>query len=219
MMTTASTLDNKGNPIQASGNATPFDMGSGQVDPGPAFDPGLVYNSGVTDWIHYSCGVGVHLFSGDTDLCTVFPAIKANQLNYPSIAAGALPGTQTITRTVTDVDGPPAPPHPGPGHHGPGGPADHYTVSVTNPAGYNVTVSPSQFTIHPGQSVSYTVTIRRTTGTLNAYASASSSGRTATARVRTTATRSAARSRSGASRWPRRLRCRARVQPARCPCR
>ncbi len=158
MMTTANTLDNKGNPIQAaSGNATPFDMGSGQVNPGAAFDPGLVYNSGIIDWVQYSCGVGVHLFSGSTDLCTVFPAIKANQLNYPSIAAGALPGTQTITRTVTDVDGPPA------------GKSDHYTVQVTNPAGYNVTVSPSQFDIKPGQSVSYTVTLTRTTAPLNAY--------------------------------------------------
>ena len=48
MMTTASPTDNKGNPIQATGNATPFDMGSGQVNPAPAFDPGLVYNSGVS---------------------------------------------------------------------------------------------------------------------------------------------------------------------------
>src|SRR5262249_25160396 len=70
MMTTASTTDNMGNPIQAGGgNATPFDMGSGQVNPGAAFDPGLVYNSGVIDWVQYSCSVGVHISSGGTDLC------------------------------------------------------------------------------------------------------------------------------------------------------
>jgi subtilisin family serine protease len=153
MMTTASTTDNKGNPIPA----TPFDMGSGQVNPGPAFDPGLVYNSGVVDWVKYSCGRGVHLFSGSTDLCTVLPAIPANQLNYPSIAAGALPGTQTITRTVTDVSSLPA------------NRAAHYTAHVTNPDGYNVTVSPSQFDIKAGQSVTYTVTLTRTTAPLNAY--------------------------------------------------
>jgi subtilisin family serine protease len=159
MMTTASTLDNMGNPIraQSTGTATPFDMGSGQVNPGAAFDPGLVYNSGVVDWVKYSCGRGVHLFSGTTDLCTVFPAIPANQLNYPSIAAGALPGTQTVTRTVTDVD------------QSQGNSPDHYSVQVTNPAGYNVTVSPAQFTIRPGESVSYTVSITRTTAPLNAY--------------------------------------------------
>jgi subtilisin family serine protease len=158
MMTTANPLDNMGNPIQAqaTGTATPFDMGSGQVNPAPAFDPGLVYNSGVIDWIQYSCGRGVHLFSGNTDLCTVFPAIPANQLNYPSIAAGALPGTQTITRTVTDAAQT-------------GNTPDHYAVQVTSPAGYNVTVSPSQFNIKPGQSVTYTVTITRTTAPLNAY--------------------------------------------------
>lgn len=154
MMTTASTTTNKGNPI----NATPFDMGSGEVDPAPAFDPGLVYNSGVVDWIQYSCSVGVHLSSNGTDLCTVFPAIKTSDLNYPSIAAGALPGTQTITRTVTDVAGTQGPPGP-----------DHYTVQVTNPDGYNVSVSPSSFDIKPGQSVTYTVTITRTTAPLNAY--------------------------------------------------
>ncbi|HEY2740687.1 MAG TPA: S8 family serine peptidase [Gaiellaceae bacterium] len=158
MMTTASPLDNQGHPIQgASGNANPFDMGSGQVAPGPAFDPGLVYNSGIVDWLKYSCGVGVHLFSGSTDLCTVFPAIKANQLNYPSIAAGALPGTQTITRTVTDVSSLP------------GNRTDHYTAHVTSPEGYNVAVSPSQFDIKAGQSVTYTVTVTRTTAPLNAY--------------------------------------------------
>ena len=153
MMTTASPFDNKGNPIPG----TPFDMGSGQVNPGPAFDPGLVYNSGVVDWVKYSCGRGVHLFSGTTDLCTVFPAIPANQLNYPSIAAGALPGTQTITRTVTDVSSLPA------------NRADHYTAHVTSPDGYDVSVSPSQFDIRGGQSVTYTVTITRTTAPLNVY--------------------------------------------------
>jgi subtilisin family serine protease len=158
LMTTASPTDNMGNPIQAqaTGAATPFDMGSGQVTPGPAFDPGLVYNSGVVDWVKYSCGRGVHLFSGTTDLCTVFPATPANQLNYPSIAAGALPGTQTVTRTVTDVGGT-------------GNAPDHYSVQVTNPAGYDVSVSPSQFTIRSGQSVTYTVSITRTTAPLNAY--------------------------------------------------
>lgn len=154
MMTTASTTDNKGNPIPA----TPFDMGSGQVNPAPAFDPGLVYNSGVIDWLRYSCGRGVNIgFSDGTTSCGRYGAIAANQLNYPSIAAGALPGTQTITRTVTDVSSLPA------------NRADHYTAHVTNPDGYDVAVSPSQFDIRAGQSVTYTVTITRTTAPLNAY--------------------------------------------------
>src|SRR5262245_4878904 len=66
LMTTANPLDNDGNPIQRAGvNATPFDMGSGEINPAPAFDPGLVYDSNVVDWLQYSCGVGVHLTSGN----------------------------------------------------------------------------------------------------------------------------------------------------------
>jgi subtilisin family serine protease len=155
MMTTASPLDNMGNPIQApgTGNATPFDMGSGQVDPAPAFDPGLVYNSGIIDWLEYSCGVGVHILTTSGDVCDLVPAIEANELNYPSIAFGSLPGTQTITRTVTNVDGGDS----------------NYTAHVTAPAGYNVQVSPSSFKIKHNKSVTYTVTLTRTTGPLNAY--------------------------------------------------
>src|SRR5262249_4565438 len=130
LMTTANPLDNDGNPIQRAGvNATPFDMGSGEVNPAPAFDPGLVYDSNVVDWLQYSCGVGVHLTSGNTDLCDVVGSIQANQLNYPSIAAGSLPGVATVTRTVTNVDDR----------------TDNYEVKVTSPTGYKVKVNPDHF--------------------------------------------------------------------------
>jgi hypothetical protein len=129
-------------------------MGSGEVTPGPAFDPGLVYDSGIVDWLQYSCGVGVHLFSSSGDVCDQVGSIPANQLNYPSIAAGALPGTETVSRTVTNVDNQ----------------VDNYEVKVTAPAGYKVRVSPDHFVIQPGQKVTYSVTITRTTAPLNKYA-------------------------------------------------
>jgi subtilisin family serine protease len=154
LMTTANPLDNAGSPIQRGGaDATPLDMGSGEVTPAPAFDPGLVYDSGIVDWVQYSCGVGVHLFSGNTDLCDVVGSMKPNQLNYPSIAAGSLAGTETITRTVTSVDNQ----------------SDNYKASVTAPAGYDVNVSPAHFVIKPGQSLKYTVKITRTTASLDEY--------------------------------------------------
>lgn len=154
IMTTANPFDNDGNPIQRAGvDATPLDMGSGEVTPAPAFDPGLVYDSGIVDWLQYSCGVGVHLFTSNGDVCDQVGSIKANQLNYPSIAAGALPGTETVTRTVTSVAKLPG----------------NYKVSVTNPAGYQVSVSPSHFVILPGQRKTYTVTITRTTAPLDQY--------------------------------------------------
>ena len=150
LMTTANPLDNDGNPIQRAGvNATPFDMGSGEVNPASAFDPGLVYDSGIVDWLQYGCGVGIDLGVCDQ----VGGPIQADQLNYPSIAAGALPGTTTITRTVTNVDNLPG----------------NYKVSVTNPTGYNVSVSPSHFVILPGRHVTYKVTITRTSAPLDAY--------------------------------------------------
>lgn len=56
LMTTASTLDRAGRPLQAqqySGmeeltfvTATPFDYGSGAVNPRAALDPGLVFDAG-----------------------------------------------------------------------------------------------------------------------------------------------------------------------------
>jgi subtilisin family serine protease len=150
IMTTANPWDNNGNPIQRAGvNATTFDMGSGEVTPGPAFDPGLVYDSGIVDWLQYGCGVGI-----DLGLCDQVGSIPANELNYPSIAAGALPGTQTITRTVTNVDNR----------------VDNYEVKVTAPTGYKVRVSPDHFVIQPGHTASYAVAITRTTAPLNAYA-------------------------------------------------
>src|SRR5262249_19684106 len=69
IMTTADPRDNDNNLIQRAGvAATTFDMGSGELDPAPAFDPGLVYNSDVVGWLQYSCGLGIHLFTSSGDV-------------------------------------------------------------------------------------------------------------------------------------------------------
>jgi hypothetical protein len=73
-------------------------------------------------------------------------------LNVASIAIGDLAGTQTVTRTVTNV-----------------GAKSTYTVAVSGLAGFNVTVSPASFTINPGQKQTLQITITRTTAALNAY--------------------------------------------------
>jgi subtilisin family serine protease len=151
MMTTASTTTNAGNPIAG----TPFDFGSGEVSPAAAFDPGLVYDSSEVDWLQYLCGIGVALlFSDGSTTCDRFGAIDPSDLNYPTIAIGALTGSQTVTRTVTNVSGKPG----------------NYKVDVSAPAGLNVSVSTKHFVIQPGQEKTYTVTITRTTAALNAYA-------------------------------------------------
>lgn len=155
MMTTASTVDNAGNPIQRAGaNATALDMGSGEVAPRKAFDPGLAYESDVVGWIQYSCGIGVHLFNGDTDLCDVVGTVDPSDLNYPSISIGALAGVQTVTRTVTNLTGT----------------AGTYVSHILKPAGFKVTVSPTVLHVPAHGTATYTVTITRKTGTLGTFA-------------------------------------------------
>ena len=69
-----------------------------------------------------------------------------SDLNLASIAIGDLPGTQTVTRRVTNV----------------GDSAATYTPSVSGMVGFNVVVSPSTLTLAKGQTKSFTVTFTRT---------------------------------------------------------
>jgi subtilisin family serine protease len=157
IMTTATTVDNQGKPIQGqAGNATPFDMGSGEVNPKAAFDPGLVYDSGKTDWLRYLCGIGLDLgVLEDPNLpgCSTTGAVSASNFNSANFAVGGLTGTTTLTRTVTNVE-----PLPG-----------IYTAQVNAPAGVTVKVSPSTLVLLPGQSATFKVTLTRTTAPLNQY--------------------------------------------------
>jgi hypothetical protein len=153
IMTTATTLDNKGQPIQRAGaNATPFDFGAGHVRPAPAFDPGLVYDNDIVDWFTYGCAIGQ--FQLVTGICGQLPAIDPSDFNSPSIAIGALPGTQTITRTFTNTS---------PDQ------ASQYKPTIQAPPGTTVKVNDAKITVPPMQSRSYQLTITRTTATLNAY--------------------------------------------------
>ena len=165
MMTTASQKDNAGNPIlgpDGVNNATPLNFGSGHVTPKSAFDPGLVYDSGLADWVQYGCGLGQFQLVFGTGVCDSFGSIDPSNLNYPTLAVGDLAGTQTLTRTVTNVEA---------GHgHGPHpGPASNYEVKVSAPAGTNVVVTPKKLKIKPGESKTFTVKITRTSAALGAW--------------------------------------------------
>jgi len=156
-MTTASPLTNKGNAIQgAAGNATPFEMGSGEVNVAAAFNPGLVYDSGTFEWIQYLCGIGVHLGSASIpDYCDVTGAVTPSQFNSPNIAVGGLTGAITLTRTVTNVNSY----------------RSYYQAKIDAPAGFKVKVVPSHLELNPGQSASFQVTITRTSkAPLDTYA-------------------------------------------------
>jgi hypothetical protein len=148
IMTTATTLDNTGAPIQRAGvNANPFDFGAGHVRPALAFNPGLVYESGPLEWMQYTCGIGEHLLLGDgSDVCGITGEIDPSDLNYPSISVGDLAGKQTITRTVTNTTRQ----------------ASVYFANVQAPPGYTVKVTPTALTVLPLKSATYTVEITRT---------------------------------------------------------
>ena len=129
--------------------ANVFAQGAGHIDLTRAGDPGLVYDSGPANWISFICGTGQLTGS----LCATFGTIDPSDLNQASIAIGDLAGAQTITRTVKNV----------------GSASETYTAVVSGLSGLAINVNPSEFTIAPGGSQTYTVAFTRTTATLNAY--------------------------------------------------
>jgi hypothetical protein len=131
-----------------------FSQGAGHVAPNKAADPGLVYNAGWNDWLAFLCGnsSAVGAVTCNT-LKGLGYSFDASDYNGASIAIGDMAGTQTVTRKVTNV----------------GGSTATYTPAVTGMAGFNVVVSPATLTLTKGEPKSFTVTITRTTATLNEY--------------------------------------------------
>jgi hypothetical protein len=80
-------------------------------------------------------------------------SIDPSELNYASIAVGALAGVQTVTRTVTNA----------------ALATETYTASVEGLAGFDVVVEPASFTLDPQKSQTFQVTFTRTNAPLNAY--------------------------------------------------
>ena len=97
LMTTAPTT----HPPDASDGGV-FAQGAGFVQPNPAADPGIVFDSGLIDWLGY-----LETYVGDLDAAfgAVIPTVDGSQLNQASIALGSLTGVETVTRTLTNVSG------------------------------------------------------------------------------------------------------------------
>lgn len=112
----ASSWDNTGQLIQAGENiATPFDFGSGHLDPDRALSPGLVYDFGVDQLIDFLCPLArdansVNLMQSmvGRQVTCKYPLLEPFRLNYPSISISNLNGPVQVTRTLTlvDEDGP-----------------------------------------------------------------------------------------------------------------
>jgi len=131
-----------------------FRQGAGHVQPNEAMDPGLVYNSDYYGWLAFLCGAtsGVNPATCDA-LVGMGYSIDPSDLNIASIAIGNLAGSQTVTRTITNVNKA----------------RGKYTAAVTGMEGFDVVVSPSTLDLRGGASATFTVKITRTTATLNTY--------------------------------------------------
>jgi hypothetical protein len=135
--------------------AGPFARGAGHVNvgepsqAGSAFQPGLAYDAGFFEYLGFLCDADPSIFANPAATCASLASsgvpTEAINLNLPSIGISQLAGSQTIRRTVTSVAATPG--------------KRTYNVSVSAPAGYSVTVNPSTFSLLPGESLTYEVTI------------------------------------------------------------
>jgi len=100
LMTTGVDVLDGGTPPAAENNPVLiFRQGAGHVRPNLADNPGVVFDSNITDWIAFICGTQPGSF------CAPNQAIDPSNLNVASIAIGDMAGTQTVTRRITNVTG------------------------------------------------------------------------------------------------------------------
>ncbi|KAH7560847.1 hypothetical protein ACOSQ2_016949 [Xanthoceras sorbifolium] len=134
IVTTAWKTDPFGEPIFAEGVpqklVDPFDYGGGLVNPNKAAEPGLVYDMGTDDYVHYLCAAGYNdsSISHLVRQATKCPSTQRSILdvNLPSITIPNLRKSVTLTRTVTNV-----------------GPLNSaYRVVIEHPLGIAVAVNP-----------------------------------------------------------------------------
>ncbi|CAM8946342.1 unnamed protein product [Rhodiola kirilowii] len=147
MMTTSDIVDNTGSPISDIGEngkpASPFAMGSGQINPNKALDPGLIYDLRTDDYINLLCKLNFTFQQIQTITRTssyncsdMSKSKSAFHLNYPSFIAyyngtGTRPGPfQEFIRTVTNV----------------GNPRTTYSAKITPIDGFEVSVVPDKLT-------------------------------------------------------------------------
>lgn len=151
MMTTAVTVDNTGKRMEGSGLA----LGSGQLDPNRAADPGLVYDAGIDDYVNYLCAANytkrqIRAIAGFRPK-KLDCSRASSDLNYPSFIAYFDPSgpanysaVRVFRRTVTNV----------------AGGAWVYTARVTGMDGFKIGVRPHRLVFREkGEKQSFTVTI------------------------------------------------------------
>ncbi|KAG5407319.1 hypothetical protein IGI04_013438 [Brassica rapa subsp. trilocularis] len=163
LMTTSTVMDRAGRPLQAQQysetetmtlvKATPFDYGSGHVNPSAALDPGLVFDAGYEDYLGFLCttpGINPHEIRNFTNTPCNYKMRHPSNFNSPSIAVSHLVRTQTVTRRVTNV----------------AEEEETYTITSRMEPSIAIEVSPPAMTLRAGASreFSVTLTVRSVTG-------------------------------------------------------
>ncbi|KAJ6732006.1 PROPROTEIN CONVERTASE SUBTILISIN/KEXIN [Salix purpurea] len=162
LLTTSTNLDRAGRPIQAQQYseteamklvmATPFDYGSGHVNPRAALDPGLIFDAGYEDYLGFLCttpGIDAHEIHNYTNTPCNYTMGHPSNLNTPSITVSHLVKTQTVTRTVTNV-----------------AEEETYVITARMQPAVAIEANPPAMTLRPGASRKFTVslTVRSVTG-------------------------------------------------------
>ncbi|XP_050279889.1 subtilisin-like protease SBT5.3 [Quercus robur] len=150
IMTTATILDNDGEPVMNASyfKATPFSYGAGHVRPNSAMDPGLVYDLSVNEYLNFICALGynetlVSIFSDDPYNCPK-PPLTLTNLNYPSITVPKLSHSITVTRKLKNVGSP-----------------GTYRADVQEPSGISVIVKPRSLKFKKvGEEKTFYVTLK-----------------------------------------------------------
>ncbi|CAI5524945.1 unnamed protein product, partial [Closterium sp. Naga37s-1] len=143
MTTTARTTDTRKKAIKTYywGAATPWEMGAGHVVPARVVNPGLTYDAGEQDFINFLAGQDYN--RARDEFGTDVKALSARNLNRPAISLPKVRNKAKVRRTVTNV----------------ADTTSTYKVRIKKPAGVDVRVSPSRFTIAPGQRKTFKVTV------------------------------------------------------------
>lgn len=157
LSTTASLNDNQGLPIMAQHSysnpdadaipATPFDMGSGFVNPTAALDPGLIFNAGYEDYIAFLCTINgsAPLVLNYTGAVCSSNVGMSSDLNVPSITVASLINSRTIVRSFLNIAG-----------------NESYKALWSAPFGVSVSVAPTSFTVSHWETQKLTVFLNAT---------------------------------------------------------
>jgi hypothetical protein len=112
----ATQIDNTKAPITTDLGpvATPYDYGAGEITITESFQPGLVYETTILDYLNYLCYIGLNT----TTIKIISKTVPKNfscpkdstpdhisNINYPSIAISEFTGKEivNVSRTVTNI--------------------------------------------------------------------------------------------------------------------